>query len=136
MGKEHFDYIWSDRKRTIFGLPLSFTKYFLTKDKFITRKGFLSISEDECELYRITDKRLKLPFMQRLFKCGTIYLHVKNDSDTPIKEVHAIKNPRDFMKLLEEYVNAERDKYNIRGRDMLGSDMHHPEMADDDFGNM
>lgn len=136
MGKEHFDYIWSDRKRTIFGLPLSFTKYFLTKEKFITRKGFLSISEDECELYRITDKRLKLPFMQRLFKCGTIYLHVKNDSDTPVKEIHSIKNPREFMKLLEGYVNSERDKYNIRGRDMLGSDMHHPEMADDGFADM
>lgn len=133
MRKEDFDYIWSDRKRTIFGLPLSFTKYFLTKEKFITRTGFLSISEDECELYRVTDKRLKLPFMQRLFKCGTIYLHVKNDSDTPIKEVHAIKNPREFMKLLEENVNSERDKYSIRGRDMLGGDMHHPEMADDDF---
>lgn len=136
MRKEHFDYIWTDKKRTLFGLPISFTRYFLTKEKFITRKGFLSISEDECELYRVTDKRLKLPFMQRLFKCGTVYLHVKNDSDTPVKEIHAVKNPREFMKLLEENVNSERDKYSIRGRDMLGSDIHHPEMADDDFTHM
>lgn len=131
MKKEDFDYIWSDRKRTLFGLPLSFTKYFLTKDKFITRRGFLSVSEDECELYRITDKRLKLPFMQRLFKCGTVYLHVKNDADTPVKEVHAIKNPRQFMKLLEDSVNAERDKYSIRGRDMVGGGHMHPDMDDD-----
>ena len=43
--KEEFDYIWTDKKRTIFGLPLSFTRYFLTETKFITRTGFLSIDE-------------------------------------------------------------------------------------------
>ncbi len=132
MKKQDFDYIWTDKKRTLFGLPISFTRYFLTKNKFITRTGFLSVSEDECELYRVTDKRLKLPFMQRLFKCGTVYLHVKNDSDTPVKEVHSIKNPREFMKLLEENVNNERDRYSIRGRDMVGGGRPHPEMMDDD----
>ncbi|MBP1572670.1 MAG: PH domain-containing protein [Oscillospiraceae bacterium] len=121
MKKEDFDYLWTDKKRTIFGLPISFTRYFLTKEKLITRKGFLSISEDECELYRVTDKRLKLPFMQRLFGCGTVYVHVKNDADSPIKEIKSIKLPRKFMKLLEENVNIQRDKYSIRGRDMVGA---------------
>lgn len=45
MKKDVINYIWTDKKRTIFGLPISFTRYFLTEDKFITRKGFLSIEE-------------------------------------------------------------------------------------------
>ena len=53
MKKDVINYIWTDKKRTIFGLPISFTRYFLTEDKFITRKGFLSIEEDELDLYRV-----------------------------------------------------------------------------------
>lgn len=119
--KEGFDYIWTDKKRTIFGLPLSFTRYFLTETKFITRTGFLSIDEDEIDLYKITDKKLKIPFSQRLFKCGSIIIYSK-DTDTPQKEVRSIKTPRKVSELIDRYVNAQRDKYGIRGRDMMGTD--------------
>jgi len=118
--KSDFDYIWTDKKRTIFGLPISFTRYFLTKEKFITRKGFFTIVEDEFELYRVTDKKLKLPFFQRLFKCGTILLTVK-DVDTPIKDLTSVKDPRKVLSLLDTHINIQRDKYNIRGRDMVGT---------------
>lgn len=119
--KEEFDYIWTDKKRTIFGLPLSFTRYFLTETKFITRTGFLSIDEDEIDLYKITDKKLKIPFSQRLFKCGSIIIYSK-DTDTPQKEVRSIKTPRKVSELIDRYINAQRDKYGIRGRDMMGTD--------------
>lgn len=119
--KEEFDYIWTDKKRTIFGLPLSFTRYFLTETKFITRTVFLSIDEDEIDLYKITDKKLKIPFSQRLFKCGSIIIYSK-DTDTPQKEVRSIKTPRKVSELIDRYVNAQRDKYGIRGRDMMGTD--------------
>ena len=119
--KAEFDYIWTDKKRTFFGLPLSFTRYFLTETKFITRTGFLSIDEDEIDLYKITDKKLKIPFSQRLFKCGSIIIYSK-DTDTPQKEVRSIKTPRKVSELIDRYVNAQRDKYGIRGRDMMGTD--------------
>ena len=119
--KEEFDYIWTDKKRTLFRLPLSFTRYFLTETKFITRTGFLSIDEDEIDLYKITDKKLKIPFSQRLFKCGSIIIYSK-DTDTPQKEVRSIKTPRKVSELIDRYVNAQRDKYGIRGRDMMGTD--------------
>lgn len=114
------DYIWTDKKRTIFGLPISFTRYFITEEKFIVRKGFLSLAETECELYRITDKKLILPFIQRLFRCGSILLHMK-DVDTPEYEVHAVKMPREVLGVFDEQINKQRDKYNIRGRDMVGA---------------
>ena len=116
--KADFDYIWTDKKRTIFGLPISFTRYFLTEKKFITRKGFFNIVEDEFDLYRVTDKKLVLPFGQRIFGCGTVIINVR-DVDTPQKEVCSIKNPRQFMSVLDEQVDKRRDEYGIRGRDMI-----------------
>lgn len=132
MKKNEFEFIWTDKKRTLFGLPLSFTRYFITKEKIITRKGFFTIVEDECELYRVTDKKLKLPFFQRLFKCGTVLVTVK-DVDTPVKELVSIKNPRNVLNIIDKHVNIQRDKYNIRGRDMVGSGhcMHDDDMDDD-----
>lgn len=58
--KADFDYLWTDKKRTVFGLPLSFTRYYLTEKKLITRTGFLNITEDEFDLYRVIDKKLLL----------------------------------------------------------------------------
>ena len=120
MAKEEIQYIWSDKKRTLFGLPLSFTRYFLTETKFITRKGFLSLEEDELELYKVVDKKMQLPFGQRLFGCGTIVLYVK-DTDTPVKEVLSVKAPRRVAQLIDKYVDQQRDRFHIRGRDMMGA---------------
>ena len=33
------NYVWTDKKRTIFGLPLSFTRYFLTENKLEADAG-------------------------------------------------------------------------------------------------
>ena len=57
MGK-HIEHIWTDKKRTFLGLPISFTRYFLTDKKIICRTGFFNITEDEINIYKITDKKL------------------------------------------------------------------------------
>lgn len=112
------DCVWTDKKRTIFGLPISFTRYFLTPTKFISRVGFLNITEEEIDLYKITDKKIKLPIWQRMFGCGTVTIFSR-DTDEPEKAVYSIKNPREFSDLLDQYVSEHRDRYGIRGRDML-----------------
>ena len=65
--------IWKDRKRPIFGLPLSFTRYKLTEEKLLINTGLLSIKEEEIQLYRIMDVTLKCSLWQRLFNVGTIH---------------------------------------------------------------
>ncbi|MCC8110115.1 MAG: PH domain-containing protein [Ruminococcus sp.] len=117
--KDGLGYLWTDKKRTLFGLPLSFTRYYLSDTRLITRVGFLTIVEDELDLYRITDKKMKLPILQRIFGCGTIILYSK-DVDTPEKEIHAVKNPRQVSELITALINDQRDKFGIRGRDMVG----------------
>lgn len=93
--KDGLEYLWTDKKRTLFGLPLSFTRYYLTESRLITRIGLLTVVEDELDIYRITDKKMELPLGQRLFGCGTIILFSK-DVDTPEKHIHSIKNPDRF----------------------------------------
>lgn len=121
MKKDAFDYVWTDKKRTLFGLPISFTRYYLTETKFITRTGFLNVDEDELDLYKITDKKVKFPFWQRLVNCGSILIYSK-DTDTPSKEIHCIKDPRKVSELIDKYLNSMRDKYGIRGRDLMDLD--------------
>ena len=131
--KNAFDYIWRDRKRTVFGLPWSFTTYFLTETKFVTRSGLLSLAEDELDLYKVTDKKLLLPFWQRIVGCGTIVIYVR-DTDTPQKEIRCVKKPREVLKLLDKQIDKERDRYNTRGRDLyaaMGGRGGHPPMQHD-----
>lgn len=132
MAKIDYEYVWTDKKRTLFGLPISFTRYILTEKKLITRKGFLNLTEDEIELYRVVDKSLRLPLGQRMFGCGTVVINCR-DTDTPVKEILSIKKPREFMQILEKHVDIQRDKYRTRGRDMIGSDIVHGHDCDCDF---
>ncbi|MBP3762230.1 MAG: PH domain-containing protein [Ruminococcus sp.] len=131
MGKNDINYIWTDKKRTLFGLPWSFTRYYLTETKFITKTGFFNISEDEMDLYKITDKKILRPFGQRIFGCGSTVIYSK-DTDNPTKEIRCIKDVRVVSNLIDEYINKMRDKYSIRGRDLMGiySDSEHNEDTD------
>ncbi|MBO4865561.1 MAG: PH domain-containing protein [Ruminococcus sp.] len=119
MKKDVFDYVWTDKKRTFLGLPWSFTRYYLTESKFITRTGIFSVQEDELELYRVLDKKLVLTMGDRMVGCGTIVMNVR-DVDTPVKEIKSVKKPREVMKLLDQYIDLNRDRYRTRGRELYG----------------
>ncbi len=133
--RDDFDYLWRDRKRTFLGLPWSFTVYFLTETKLICRTGIFNLEEEEIDLYKITDKKLMLPFGQRMFGCGTIHI-CSRDVDAPEFDIKSIKQPREVLKLLDKHINMERDRYGTRGRDLYGGGpmMHHHDDGDQDDG--
>lgn len=128
--KSEINYIWTDKKRTFLGLPISFTRYFLTEKKFISRVGFLSITEEEIDLYKITDKKLTLSLGQRIFGCGSITIYSR-DTDTPSTLIKSIKNPRKVLELLDKNIEIQRDKYRTRGRDLIGNDYFDNDDDDD-----
>ena len=68
-------YIWRERKRTLFGLPLSFTVYTLRNDKLLIKTGFWATNEEEIRLYRILDFTVRKTFWGRIFGLGMIELH-------------------------------------------------------------
>lgn len=132
MAKEDFKFLWKDRKRTFLGLPWSFTVYYLTESKLICRKGFLNTVEDEIDLYKITDKRLFVSFGQKIVGCGKVHICSKDVSSPELDMI--VKNPRQIMNLLDQYVNQARDRYGTRGRDLYGDPHYHDENDNDDSG--
>lgn len=111
--------IWGDRKR-IFGLPLSFTKYYVKNNRLYTSSGFLSSKEDEILLYRILDFNLERTFINKIFKVGTITLYTCDETDKELKLIR-IKKPKEVRDLLSNLVEDLRIKARVRGREVYGA---------------
>lgn len=115
------NYIWKDRRRPIFGLPLSFTKYSLTDEKLIIDSGFLSVSQEEVRLYRIMDVTVKRSLFQRLFNVGTIHC-CSADKSTPEFDIKDVKNAVQVKDMLSNYVEKERERKKISSREFMDYD--------------
>jgi len=113
------DVVWKDRKRIIFGLPWTFTRYSLTQDKLVIDTGFISRKEDEIRLYRILDISLDRPLSQRIWGLGTIRLNTA-DKTLPEISIKRIKNARNVKDMLSEMVEKERDEKRIAAREFMG----------------
>ena len=120
------EYIWRDRKRTIFGLPWSFTVYKLTEEKLLVESGFLSKTEEEVRLYRMMDLTLKRPFGQRIWGLGTIHCCTA-DKSTPEFDIKKIKDSERVKNLLSDLIEKQREEKRISGREF---------MNDEDFDHM
>ncbi|MCM1498259.1 MAG: PH domain-containing protein [Clostridium sp.] len=123
------DYIWSDRKRTLFGLPLSFTKYALTKERLFIETGFLNKTEDEVRLYRIMDISLSRSFAQRIFGVGTIHC-CSADKTMKDFDIISVKHPKEVKEQLSEFVEAQRDAKRVTNREYMEND--HDDFDTDD----
>ena len=122
------DYLWSDRKRTLFGLPLSFTKYSMTEERLFIEQGFLNKKEDEVRLYRIMDVSLSRSFGQRMFGVGTIHC-CSADKSMKDFDILSIKHPKEIKEQLSELVEKQRDAKRVTNREFMTD--HHD--MDDDY---
>lgn len=113
------DVVWKDRKRIIFGLPWTFTRYSLTQEKLVIDTGFLSRKEDEIRLYRILDITLQRPLHQRIWGLGTIRLNTA-DKSSPELEIKRIKNAKKVKEMLSDMVERERNEKRIAAREFMG----------------
>ena len=110
--------VWKDRKRTLFGLPWSFTKYSLSDDRLFISTGFLSTKEDDVRLYRIMDISLKRTLGQRIFGLGTIKC-CSADKTLGDFEIKNIKKSKDVKELLSEMVENERNRKKVTSREFI-----------------
>ena len=113
--------IWSDRKRTLFGLPWSFTRYFLYENKLIIDTGFFSRKEEEIRLYRIMDITLKRTLEERLFGLGTIHC-CSGDKTSPEFDIKRIKLSREVKERLSDMVESERQRRRVGTREFMDAD--------------
>lgn len=119
-------YVWTDRKRTIFGLPLSFTVYKLTEEKLLVETGFLSKKEEEVRLYRIMDLTLHRPLGQRMFGVGTIHCCTA-DKSTPEFDILKIKDSQNVKDLLSDMIEKQREEKRVVGREFMADEDDHDE---------
>ena len=106
--------VYVERKRTkLLGLPLSYTKYTISEERLRITSGFLSITEDDCFMYKIQDVRLTRSFMERIFKLGTITCYT-GDTTHPKLELEHIKQAgtiKDFIMYSSEEARRKRRAY-------------------------
>ena len=111
--------LWKDRKR-IFGLPISFTRYFVTNERLYTKVGFWRTETNEILLYRILDIKLVRSFGQKIFGVGTITLFSADRSHGTL-EVKNIRKPEEVNRFLSRITEQQREKKNIIGREVYGA---------------
>ena len=112
------DIIWTDRKRIIFGLPWTFTKYILTKEKLLVETGILNKDQEEIRLYRIMDMTLRRSLWLRLFGLGTIHCCTA-DKSSPELDIKWIPDSENVKELLSDLVEAERMEKRVSSREFF-----------------
>lgn len=119
--------IWSDRKRTLFGLPLSFTKYTLTEERLFIQTGLFTTVEDEVRLYRILDVKLTRTLGQKIFGVGSIHV-CSADKSMADFEITSVKNSAEVKEKLSELVEKNRIEKRVMNREaMFGQDVGYDE---------
>lgn len=127
------DLLWHDRKRwTFLGLPFTFTRYSVNKERLFISRGFLNVLDDEVRLYRIMDISLRRSIMQRIFGLGTIKV-CSGDKTMGDFEIVNIKRPKQTKELLSELIERQRDNKRVVSRENIISHDCDNSFEDDDF---
>ena len=108
---EKEEILWQDRKRYL-GLPISFTIYSFSKNKFYMKKGIVNISSE--------DLTFKQSMWQKIFGVGSVILTTA-DKTSPVLEIKNIKTPDRVRKALSTLVEQRRDEKRVTGKEMFGA---------------
>ena len=99
------------------GLAVKNFRITLTRQRLRIRTGIFSKHNEDIELYRIKDWTLNEPFMQRMFKAGSVEV-ISSDRTAPELQLDWIQGATDFVEQLRQAVEAVRDKKRVREVDM------------------
>ena len=131
MADTNVEILWKDRKRGFLGLPLSFTKYSLTKERLFVETGFINSVENEVRLYRILDVQMTRNLGQKMFGLGSINVH-SSDASSKDFTIKNIKKPKYVKELLSELVEKQRDEKRVVNRELMASSIDDDELDDHD----
>lgn len=111
---------WRDRKRTLFGLPLSFTTYSIDDDHQTLRieKGLLIKHYDRVAMYRVTDVSLRRTLGDRLFRVGRIEV---SSSDRTMGDfvLGPVKHSMELYETMAGWVEEQRQSHGVRKTEFI-----------------
>lgn len=112
--------LWRDKKRPLFGKPLSFTEYSLYPDRLVVRSGLLRERTDILMLYRVLDVSMSQSIIDKLFHVGTVIVS-SADKSAPNMVLALVANPDHVMDLLSEQVEKVRETKGIRPHEFINN---------------
>ena len=117
---DKLEFLWKDRKR-VCGLPLTFTRYFLSEDRLFLETGLLNLRQDEILLYRVRDIGLNITLGQRIFGVGSVKV-ISSDKSLPELVLKNIKQPREVKEMIHRQVEEAKAQRRMRVAELLGDD--------------
>lgn len=118
---------YEEKKRLLFlGLPWTFTKYELRENVLTIMKGFFTVTEDDCYMYKISDVEITRTLLQRMAGLSTITLFTSDVTDKTIQLVN-IKHGReikDFLLNASESARLRRRTVNMQNIGFGADDIH------------
>ncbi len=121
-----------ERKRWVFfGLPFTFTKYYIKEEAVTIDKGFLNKIENDCYMYKIQDVTLRQSFWERLAKLGTVVCYT-GDTTHPELRLEHIRNSR----TIKDFILKASEEARLKRRTINTLDIGSGEMDDLDLADM
>jgi uncharacterized membrane protein YdbT with pleckstrin-like domain len=100
------------------------SKFTVTEERLIIRRGIIAKSVDEIELYRIKDVRINFSIINQIAGIGTIGIASSDETtrsgDLIIRDVERAQARREELRRL---VDAARQRRRVREVDMVHEDM-------------
>lgn len=117
---------FQERKRWLFfGLPFTFTKYYIKEDMLTIRSGLFKIIENDCYMYKIQDVQLSNSLIERLFRLGTVSCYTGDNTHPQLILLH-IRNAR----AIKDFILKASEEARLKRRTVNMLDIGSGEMAD------
>lgn len=113
-----------EKKRWLFfGLPFTFTKYFIKEELITVRTGFFRTVENDCYMYKVQDVEHSAGLFQKMFGLGTVACYT-GDTTHPKLLIEHIRNSKEVKNfILQESETARRKRRTVNMLDIGSGDL-------------